>query len=243
MWVATAATPVDGTTNWSGNTIQGTLPTAATAYLADIVGSRTITVQAKADGEESKEVDFTFGDGPLSVFAKTSTGRAWSSANHYQSDNNQPPVNPYSFQYSGNSFPAAEFCSGLGTIDRAVSTENSPQAGFEPWDPASPYWSLMREPRYQLSNSYVRMAVQSKLPTAEQLLAVSAYSNSYNGSVQNKGAAFAAGWPLDGSTIAWTGEALFNGVFYAVFVRFGDGWVNWDRVDGSGSRVTVCVRY
>jgi hypothetical protein len=88
------------------------------------------------------------------------------------------------------------------------------------------------------------MAVQSKLPTAEQLLAVSVYSGTYNGSVQNKGAAFAAGWPLDGTTIAWTGEALFGGysTFNAVFVRFGDGWVYWDRVDGSGNRVTVCVR-
>jgi hypothetical protein len=242
------ATP--GNTNWSADEIKrspavgGTDPKERTVFLADIVGSRTITVQAKAGVEESKEVDLTFGDGPLSVFAKTSTGgMAWSLAN--QSDNNQPPVNPYSFQYSGNSFPAAEFCSGPGTIDRAVRTDTSPRAGFEPWDSASAYWSLAQVTRSVFSSSYsdVRRAVQSKLPKAEQLLAVSAYSTSYNGSVQSKGAAFAAGWPLDNLTIAWTGEALFaSDTFNAVFVRFADGFVYLNPVQGTDYLVTVCVR-
>jgi hypothetical protein len=245
MWVATDATPVNGATNWSGNTIQGTPSTTATAFLADVVGSRTIKVKASPDGELPAEGSFTFGDGPLSEFVKTTssdTFLVWSLA--YSSDNTNSPATSGNFQFSDNSFPAAEFCSGSGTVDRAVRTDTSPQAGFEPWDSASAYWSLEQEtlkPFSEYHSSYVRRAVKSKLPTAEQLLAVSVYDSYYNGDVYRKGAARAAGWILD---FTWSGEVLFDsyeGYFVAVGVNLGYGIVTWGDVLNNPGPV-VCVR-
>jgi hypothetical protein len=84
----------------------------------------------------------------------------------------------------------------------------------------------------------VRYALNSNLPKAEQLLAVSVYNGTYSGGVHRKGAAAAAGWDLG---YTWAGEVLFIGsTFNAVVVNLGYGGVYWGYVTG-GYQV-VCVR-
>ena len=66
----------------SGN--GGTAPTGDTAYLTDIVGSRTVTVKASIviDGATvSQTATVSFGPGPLSVFAGAPKGtKTWADA-------------------------------------------------------------------------------------------------------------------------------------------------------------------
>jgi hypothetical protein len=214
MWVKDLNDSVPGESGtWNVNDIkvsssQGSKPTGKTVFLADIVGSRTIKVKVTVDGEVVEEnKPFTFGDGPLSVFGRSSsTSLQWSVK--YQ-DIVSFPSN--GFQDDNNTFPAAKFCTDLDdVIGRKVTTKNDQSlANFEPDDPASvpDIWSSPEEEKrgsYSTSNPNlrVRRAVKSKLPTAEQLLAVSVYST-YNPDVRRKGAVAAANWYLNRNSRTW----------------------------------------
>jgi hypothetical protein len=238
IWLASAADSVDGATDWSEDAILGTAPTGATAYLADIVGSRTITVTVADNSDSSGGQTFSFGPGPLSTFSKTgangSEGLQW--AEYFTSDNSPSPA-AASFQGSGNAFPPAAFCGG--NVNRNVTTNSigSKQypAGFSP---NAGGWSA--EYRPPDAHGYLeRYALSSKLAKAEQLLAVAAYHESYNAS--GKGAALAAGWSLGRCNCGWTGEAGFYGLnFGAVAVDLDNGIGAWFLVIAS-SPVAVCV--
>jgi hypothetical protein len=108
-WVASASTSVDGTTDWrKTDAIQGVAPNGATAFLADVVGSRTITVMVSDNRDSSAGGQtFTFGAGPLSEFRKTGTrGMEWSL------DPASRRMHLDSVRYAFNTFPAASFCGG-----------------------------------------------------------------------------------------------------------------------------------
>jgi hypothetical protein len=188
-WVASGSESIDGgTAVWDSDTIKGTAPTGKTAYLADVVGSRTVTVKATVCGKDSSAATFTFGKGPLSVFSKTSAGALeW-------------------LGYS-NSYPAAEFCGGT-VVGNVVITDtvSSTSAGFDP--SASGGWSNA----YAIVPGWwlVRYAENSKLPKLEQLLAVG-NSSGYSGysEILGKGASLAAGWVSDSRGYA-TGELAYT---------------------------------
>jgi hypothetical protein len=229
IWLASARASVPGSTNWNPDAIRGAAPTGVTAYLADVVGSRTITVTVADGGESSGAQTFTFGAGPLSAFSKTgangSGGIRWAECGN--PDNSDSPA-AASFQGPGNSFPAAAFCGG--NVNRDVTTTGSAgpsSSGFTPnaggWSAeyASPGAADYRE----------RYALSSRLAKAEQLLAVAVYNKSHNASgaaAGRKGAALAGGWSLGEYHFAWTGEADFDGsIFGAVIVDLYVGDVNW----------------
>jgi hypothetical protein len=233
IWLAYATDSVDGATDWSADAILGAAPTGATAYLADVVGSRTITVRVADNSGSSVGQTFTFGPGPLSAFSKTwangSGGIKW--AEYWNSDNNASPA-AASFQGSGNSFPAAAFCGG--SVNREVTTDPSASgpssSGFSP---KTADWSAEYRPP-GATGCLKRYALSSRLAKAEQLLAVAAYNGSCNSSgnaAGGKGAALAAGWSSDGDRYVWSGEAGFDGnSFKAVIVDLYDGCVGWGGV-------------
>jgi hypothetical protein len=242
MWVASATDSVDGATDWSADAIQGAAPTGVTAYLADIVGSRTITVTVADSSGSSGGQTFAFGPGPLSAFSKTGAngngGIQW--AEYSSSDNTASPA-AASFQESGNSFPAAAFCGG--SVNRNVTTDPSgsgpSSSGFTP---NAADWSAEYLPPG--ATGYLeRYALSSGLAKTEQLLAVAVYNGSYNTSgtaAGRKGAALAAGWSLGGYNRGWSGEVGFDGIFYAVIVFLDYGNVGWSYV-ANDYAVAVCV--
>jgi hypothetical protein len=239
IWVASATESVDGATDWSTDEIkvsstQGSAPTGATAFLADIVGSRTITVTAEDNSDSTGAQTFTFGAGPLSVFSKTGTGDIkWAD----NASNNQSG----GFQDQTNAFPAAAFCGGTVNNDVAVTgTYTDANAGFNVNSGGG--WSSSGHQATGYS-AYSRYAETSRLATTDQLLAVSVYNASYNSVVQRKGAAPAAGWfPFGSNNFAWTGEVYFTGSdFYAGFVPLGVGNSGgWGAVHGAPA-VAVCL--
>jgi hypothetical protein len=242
MWLASATDSVDGATDWSADAIQGAAPTGVTAYLADVVGSRTITVTVADNRDRSGGRTFTFGPGPLSAFSKTgangSGGIKW--AEYWNSDNDASPAGD-SFQGSGNSFPAAAFCSG--SVNRKLTTDPSgsgpSSSGFTP---NAGDWSAEYTPP-GVAGNMERYALSSRLAKAEQLLAVAAYHGAYNASgnaAGRKGVALAAGWSLGGYNYGWAGEVDFDGYFGAAFVDLGTGFVGWDYVSHDGP-IAVCV--
>jgi hypothetical protein len=219
----------------------------AAIQLTDIVGERVITVEANVTiggREYTVTQDVSFGRGPLSVFKKTgTTGSRW--GGQHITDNSGSPASG-SFQYSGNSFPAANFCGG--SVDNKVTTTgNSTDAGFIPASPGG--WSDPYIPPGR--SDYYRYAQNSKLAKAEQLLAVAVYNSTYN--TQGKGAAFAAGWWLSGHpsflNYAWSGEVGFDkdsdsehgGAFSAMYVRLDEGLVGRYYVEDSSRGVPVCL--
>ncbi|MDR2161873.1 MAG: hypothetical protein LBO77_07045 [Desulfovibrio sp.] len=237
MWVASATDSVPGTTDWSTDMIQGAPPAGATAYLADIVGSRTITVTVADSGDSSGGQTFTFGQGPLSVFSKTGTGGVdWAEKSQ---DIASYPAN--GFQDTTNVFPAASFCGGTVRNDVTVTGSSGPDSsGFTPG--AGGGWS--GEHLTVGDTSYkARYAEPSKLAKPDQLLAVSVYHAGYNSGVQRKGAAQAAGWlPLGGYNYAWAGEVDFYGNgFNAVVVYLGNGVTDYWPVVFYAYPVAVCL--
>jgi hypothetical protein len=253
IWLVSATDSVNGATDWSADAIQGMAPTDVTAYLADIVGSRTITVTVADNSDRSGGQTFTFGPGPLSAFSKTGAngrlGIQWaeySSLAEYSSwdDTISPAAAP--FQDSGNSFPAATFCGG--SVNRNVTTDPSgsgpSSSGFSP---NAGDWSAEYMPP-GTAGYLERYALSSRLAKAEQLLAVAVYNGLHNASgaaAGRKGAALAAGWSLGRYNFAWTGEVGFCGddfyVFVAVIVNLDSGTVSWTGVDFAYP-VAVCVQ-
>jgi hypothetical protein len=241
MWVGSASDSVNGATNWSADEIKGTAPTGVTAYLADVVGSRTITVTVADSSESSSAQTFTFGAGPLSAFSKTGAnsdgGIKW--AEYHNLDNNVSPA-ANSFQGSGNSFPAAAFCGG--SVNRSVANTGSSGPSRAGFTPNAGDWSGEYTPPGV--GYMVRYALSSRLAKTEQLLAVAVYNGSYNttgNAAGRKGASLAAGWSLGGYNHAWTGEVDGNGGgFGAVVVRLGNGDVLWPYVD-YGNAAAVCL--
>jgi hypothetical protein len=259
MWVAAADTNLKdvGIPYWNDDKVEGTALTSDTAFLADVVGSRTIKVKATLDsadggGDVTSEA-FTFGDGPLSVFTKTGVngpvGRIqW--ATHQRSMTGGGTSN--FFQDSGNSFPAAEFCTGRkDSVNRNVTTDS---AGSGPnssgFTPNAEDWSEEYiPPGITTTITMKRYALSSKLAKAEQLLRVSVYHST--NAPKSKSAAIAAGWSigLGSSNIAWTGEVdyyygYYNGEnkdnFFAVAVGLNTGDVDRFSVNYNGG-AAVCL--
>jgi hypothetical protein len=106
VWVATDSTSVVGTTSadgttttdWNADEIKGTPPTGGTAYLADIVGSRKITVTVTVAGENLTDTH-TFGAGPLSKFGRVNVDP-------------QPVQSPQKGNKGANWDDAYAFCNG-----------------------------------------------------------------------------------------------------------------------------------
>jgi hypothetical protein len=143
------------------------------------------------------------------------------------------------FQSADNVFPAASFCGGA--VERDVAAVDDPDPATSGFIPKAGGWSNEYMPP-GLANHCVRYALNSGLPTAEQLSAVSAYNGRHNPAVRRKGAALAAGWsPGGGSNTAWTGEVSFGGRFFiAVVVKLDSGMIHWDYVD-SDYIAPVCL--
>jgi hypothetical protein len=237
VWLASAGDSVDGTTDWSTDEIKGSAPTSVTAYLADIVGSRTITVTVADDSDSSSGQTFSFGAGPLSAFSKTGTsGVQWSPGYKRGTSNNDE------FQFASQIFPAASFCGGTVNNDVTTTGSSGPSSsGFTPG--VSGGWS---EEHLTVGNtSYMeRYAEPSKLAKPDQLLAVSVYSASHNSGVQRKGAAQAAGWlPLGSYNYAWAGGVDFDGNFFrAVIVDLDYGDTSlWFYTVNYAVPVAVCL--
>jgi hypothetical protein len=229
MWVASATTPVDGTTNWSANTIQGTPLTAATAYLADVVGSRTIRVKATLDnadgGGEAISEEFPFQDGPLSVFTRYTGSMVWATANGSSAF---PALN----NSEGSNFPPATFCGGSVKNNVVGGSRSGSDAGFTPNDGG---WDADALP-YPTSPYAGRYANTSGMATGEQLLAVATYDSNRNDSGKaagRKGAYLAAGWTI---SQVWTGEVSFDNtsatpVFVPAEIYLTNGAGYWTGMD------------
>ncbi len=193
----------DGTSSWAADAVAGTAPTGGTIQLTDVVGSRSVTLEASVciggGGSETTavacsgnggvwytdETTVTFGDGPLSVFGARPGSFPWADTNDIT---------------TASSFPAASACGG--SVDKNTF-------------PSGAGWTVS-------SSSYY--ASDSKLPTEAELQAVAGYNNAYN--PNGKGAALAAGWPV---AHYWTGVVNFSGD-YGQFVNLDDdGYVIGDK--------------
>jgi hypothetical protein len=233
-WTDQTGLPNNYTGSWAGDVIvqQVTAPTGVTAYLADVVGSRTITVTVADSSESSVAKTFTFGAGPLSVFSKTGTGATrWATKDGNGGFQSLDGTSDTDFR------SAVGVCGG--EVKNKVTTNSSADdANFTPdeggWDEAVTVPGVSGKHRY---------AHTSKLAKAEQLLAVAAFHNYYNTSVQRKGAAMAAGWSLGGVTYAWTGEVAYSstGYFVAVRVRHSSGSVGRNPVTDTVT-LAVCLQ-
>jgi hypothetical protein len=232
-WVASASASVDGTTDWrKTGAIRGAAPKGTTAFLADVVGSRTITVVVadKSDRSAGGQT-FTFGAGPLSAFRKVGTrGMEWSR------DPASRRKHLDSIRYAFNTFPAASFCGGTVNKDVTVTGKDTDaNAGFTINSGGG--WSSGRQVTEGGRVYSLRYAETSKLAKTDQLLAVAGYDASYNDSGDakgRKGAALAAGWPIRSHfSYFWTGEVAFAG-FMSNFVASVVG-----LLDGADHRLFV----
>jgi hypothetical protein len=233
-WVADASSSVDGATNWVTKIVQGTAPQGITAYLADVVGSRAVTITASDGSDTSAPAVFIFGKGPLSVFSKTGTADTqWATAG----------TDDISNGFQAATTPAAYFCSGKH-VDNNVMTNGNSDSSSSGFNPNSGNNDWSGEHLTIDNTSYMqRYAETSKLAKPDQLLAVSPYNNSYNSGVQRKGAALAARWSLGNSNVAWTGEVdFYSPYFYAVIVYLDDGDTRWLGSVHTSSRVAVCLQ-
>jgi hypothetical protein len=226
IWVTSATDSVDGATDWSEDAIQGATPTGAAAWLADVGGSRTITVTVMDDSDSSGEQTFSFGAGPLSAFSIIGGYMTEWSPNH-ASDNTRADSD--SFQHAANTFPAASFCGG--TVNNDVTTAGAAGASDAGFEPHSDGWG---PPDYQVfpDGAYAtRYATKSGMATTMQLLAVAGYNASYNSSgdaAGRKGAASAADWPPGDF---WTGQVHFKDNSFEVrTVSLSNGNTGWRRV-------------
>jgi hypothetical protein len=187
----------------------------ATAYLTDVVGSRSVTVRAVVDGV-TVEKTFSFGDGPLSVFGDVSgSWLKWSPG--VKSGTSGDDV----FQDSGQTFPAAAFCGG--TVNNNVEAPgSSPEStGFTP---SGGGWETPRIPigMGTSSSEYARYASDSWLPRTQDYLSVSAWYKDYSPKVLRKGAFLAAGWA---KSWYWSGEVRYDDLFNARVVYLDHGGV------------------
>jgi hypothetical protein len=236
----TWGTDADGTGDWASDTVVGTPPTAARAQLTDVVGSRSVTLEASvclggSGGESAEalctanggawyadETTVSFGAGPLSVFTTNPNdgrGKAWATL-----DGTSAGTGNGDFTSGSNTFPAAGIANGSVRND-TVSTSGSTAAFGAGWTAGE-----------MLDGHY---STTANLPKMSQLLAVAKYNGRYRGNVPRRGAAFAAGWPDDnwnsGGYYYWSGEVAFGGdygIFVALIVGLG-GDVGGD-VDGDG---------
>jgi hypothetical protein len=232
----------DGTGDWASDAVVGTPPTGVTAQLTDVVGSRSVTLEASVclggNGGESTgpacaanggawyagETTVSFGAGPLSVFTTNPNdgrGKAW--ATLYGTSVSQGG----DFTSTGNTFPAAGIAHGSVRNDTVSTSGSLPSmkvtfgAGWTAGEIKDGYYSTT-----------------ANLPKVSQLLAVAKYNGLYNTGVPRKGAAFAAGWPdsafKEGYYGHWSGEVVFSGddgYFDARIVRLEYGYVAWYGVD------------
>jgi hypothetical protein len=237
----------DGTSSWSADVVVGTASTTDTVQLTDVVGSRTVTLEASVTiggvsytGQET----VSFGDGPLSVFTKApESGKKWAvragtqwTAASYNGD----------FTADDNSFPAAAYCDG--TVNNMSSNNGvgvTQTGGSPPYAATFDTSNGWRVGDFWSSEYY---STTSKLPTIGQLVAVSKYNASYDPTIYRKGAAFAANWPDDsygsGYYEYWTGQVGFYGAyggFYADGVNLANGGDYWDNVVSNDAPVSVCV--
>jgi hypothetical protein len=250
----------DGTSSWAVDDVLGTASTSGTVKLTDIVGSRSVTLEASvclggSGGENvetlctanggawyADETAVSFGAGPLSVFTTNPNNRylanSWATLNGTSAGTGNGD-----FASTDNTFPAAGIASGLGvglgygsvrndTVSTSGSTPSMTAAFGAGWTAGE-----------MLNGHY---STTANLPKVSQLLAVAKYDGRYNRGVQRKGAAFAADWPDDRSNFRyayWSGEVVFNGDdgrFNARIVHLGDGDDDWYRVVG-GDPVAVGV--
>ncbi|GHV56528.1 hypothetical protein FACS189460_1470 [Deltaproteobacteria bacterium] len=203
-----------------GHGVEGTLPNTAEIELTDVVGSRSVILEASVTiggVTYTEEVPLSFGAGPLSVFSSASvSGQQWAAQIRNGSVSGLPNNDFTSDSINGrsslpNTFQAAAFCGGTvnnGAIDLAGAS-GTWSANFyggtgNGWDAA-----------ISLGGAQAYYANTSGLPKSEQLVAVSRYDGNYNNLIQRKGAALAAGWPNDNnipsSYAYWTGQVNFYG--------------------------------
>jgi hypothetical protein len=231
----------DGTRDWAADAVVETPVTTAAVKITDVVGSRSVTLEAAVciggnnnETTESActgnsgtwytgEQEVTFGAGPLSVFATDPTlgkgNKAWAILYGTSGNGNGD------FTSSSNTFPAAVAAGGNVRHDSVSTSGTSP--GMT---------AIFQTPDWETGEIFGgHYSTTAKLPKVSQLLAVARYS-SYESSVPRKGAAFAAGWPDDGYDsgwyVYWSGEVFFNdvGYFGAWFVYLDGGTVGWDDV-------------
>ena len=186
----------DGYSAWNTNGPEGTAPDGVTGKLTDIVGNRTVVVRAQAPVNgvpvPPRDMTINFGNGPLSVFSgAVNTSVAWGSNAAWDQFPFLPPT--------GMLAPAG--CTGNTWNDNQYIT--APNSSTVTFDPS--YWSY-----FPLNSNQYYHAVNSKLPTFAQLLAVGARSSSI--APNSKGAARAAGWPMWPlfPSLYWTGALQYD---------------------------------
>ncbi|MDR2827699.1 MAG: inverse autotransporter beta domain-containing protein [Candidatus Adiutrix intracellularis] len=242
----------DGTSTWGQGEDDGTYPVEGTpsktseVKLTDVVGSRSVTLEVSVPlGAETYTAEKTihFGDGPLSVFTKVETKlRAWAPDNVSSGGPPEKQV-PGTFQYKYTNatfptrFPAVATCGGT-THNDVTTTSNWDEASFIPSNPNPSIGGWTKPYRPQGQTRSFRYSVGSNLPTTDQVLAVSVYSNKRNSEVQRKGAAFAANWDWQWY---WTGEVAVGNDkdFGAVGITLADGETNWYML--FNEIMTVCI--
>jgi hypothetical protein len=231
----------DGTGDWASDTVVGTPPTAATAQLTDIVGSRSVTLEASVclggHGGDSAvcstnggawyadETTVSFGAGPLSVFTTNPNdgrGKAWATLR-----GTSVGTGNGNFTSTGNTFPAAGITHGSVRNDTVSTSGSTPDmtAAF------GTGWTVGE----MLNGHY---STTANLPRISQLLAVAKYDDHFHRDVPRRGAVFAAGWPDNAYKGRfydyWSGEVFFLGdlgIFVSWGVSLGNGRYGWYFVD------------
>jgi hypothetical protein len=199
----------DGDTAWTSNAIRGAAPTGPVAQLTDVVGNRTVVVQAStvvAGVTYTRNLTVTFGSGPLADFTGSLTpNKKWADATDTSYFVTWPPQD--------NGAPIV--CGGSGWNDHSqVSGSLPPLFGYG--------WTS-----FSIGPETFWFTASSKLPTPEQLIYVSRHdASSNNASIPSKGAASAAGWTL---AYYWTGALWFDGTshFKGLTVNLNTGSHDW----------------
>ncbi|MDR0882427.1 MAG: inverse autotransporter beta domain-containing protein, partial [Candidatus Adiutrix sp.] len=241
---------VDGATctgiTGDGHGVEGAVPTVAEIQLTDVVGSRSVILEASVtiDGVVyTGEETISFGAGPLSVFSSApALGHKWA----------RSAGTPWTTAYgdfttliasSATDFPAAAGVCGGSVMNDQITVTNlggTPPSYNASFDTSSGGWRVGDV----YSDEYY--STTSNLPTLGQLVAVSRYNSSFNPGELRKGAALAAGWPDDangsGYYIYWTGQVYFgpgSGHFYARGVYLASGSDLYNVIDDYP--VAVCA--
>jgi hypothetical protein len=199
----------NGTNTWTTNAVLGTPPTGPVAQLTDIVGVRTVTVNAStviAGTTYSRTLAVTFGNGPLTAFTGTF------------------PMGPWASAAAGPTFTTSATFMALG----CSGSVNSNVLGLPPTYPAA-FWSTE-----VVGGDTLGYALPSKLATRQQLLAVAGYNFAFNSGIPRKGAALAAGLPYDRTLSSHrysTGSVFYSAPsFYAVEVDLETGQESWSAL-------------
>ncbi|MDR1677811.1 MAG: hypothetical protein LBS44_05395 [Deltaproteobacteria bacterium] len=147
-------------------------------------------------------------------------------------------------------FPAATFCGGTvqadpgGTVsglppDIAIEGSGSYKADFSGGISLG-HWRA----DHALYNKWCYYSLSSKLPTVEQLLAVSGFDTHFCSNVKRKATALAAGWLQDKSENYWTGQVFFDGSsgrFLALFVDLSYGLSFSNYVVTEATPAVACI--